>query len=109
MSSSVTFDHPRSRNASATPRPLVSETSRSLDQSPSLVTRRIFEGRTAGAAAQRLRFLAGAGDCVHLGADRSRVARRPAEGRRNYDRAFGNMAVAIGVAELFQRPFDDLA
>ena len=34
MSTSVTFDQPRVRSASATPRPLVSETSRSDDQPP---------------------------------------------------------------------------
>ena len=35
---------------------------RRVDQRPGLVARRVLEGRAAGAAAQRLRFLAGAGD-----------------------------------------------
>src|SRR3954471_21352838 len=82
---------------------------RGIDQYPGLMPRRVLEGRATGAAAQRLRFLAGTGDRVHFPTDRNRVARRPAERRLDHDRAFGNMAVPIGVAELFQRPFDDLA
>src|SRR5205085_2222569 len=42
---------------------------RRVDQRPSLVTRRILEGRAPGAAPQRLRFLASASDRVHLRAD----------------------------------------
>ncbi len=46
-----------------------------VDQRPGLVARRVLEGRAAGAAAQRLRFLARGGDAVHLGADRRRDRR----------------------------------
>src|SRR5690242_14459123 len=42
---------------------------RRVDQRPGLVARRILESRAAGSAAQRLRFLAGASDGVHLRAD----------------------------------------
>src|SRR3954449_2891849 len=84
-------------------------TTRGIDQCPGLMTRRVLEGRATGAAAKRLRFLAGAGNRVHFRADRDRLTWRAAERRRNHDRAFGNIAVAIGVAELFERPFDDLA
>src|SRR5689334_386619 len=78
-----------------------------VDQRPGLVTMRILEGRAAGAAAQRLRFLAGSGDGVHLRADRFRVARFSAESGFDDDSARRHLAVAVGVAELFQRPFDD--
>src|SRR4029079_13273719 len=80
-----------------------------VDQRPGLVARRILEGRTPGTAAERLRFLAGAGDCVHLGADRLGLSRNAAERRLDHDRPFGHLAVAIGVAELVERPFDQLA
>ena len=45
-----------------------------VDQRPRLVPGRILEGRSAGAAAQRLALLARGGDAVHLGLDRRRVA-----------------------------------
>ena len=54
-------------------------------------------------------FLAGAGDGVHLRADRLRVAWATAERRLDDDGALGHLAVPISVAELLQRPFDDLA
>src|SRR6476660_5437524 len=86
-----------------------SAATRRIDQHPGLVTVRVLEGRASGAASERLRFFAGASDRVHLRRDRSRVARLAAEGRFDDDRAFGDLAVAIGVAELFERQFDKIA
>ena len=82
---------------------------RRIDQPPSLVAWRVLEGRAAGAAAQRLRFLAGRGDAVHLRADRRGRARQAAEGRRDDDRAVGQLAMAIGIAELRRGQFSTIA
>src|SRR4051794_18635122 len=80
-----------------------------IDQCPGLVARRVLEGGTARSAAQRLRFLASAGDRLHLGTDRFRLARFALEGRLDDDRAGRHFAVAVGVSELFPLPFDDFA
>src|SRR3954452_2115339 len=80
-----------------------------IDQRPGLVAGRVLEGRAAGAAAERLRFLAGAGDGVHLRADRLKVAGRAPEHGFDDDRALRHFAVAIGVTEPVEWPFDDLA
>src|SRR5439155_938173 len=71
-----------------------------VDECPGLVARRILEGRTAGAASERLRLLAGPGDRVHLGADRLRVAGRPAKHGFDDDRARRDVAVTIAIAKL---------
>src|SRR6185312_15339597 len=84
-------------------------TTSGIDQRPSLVASRILEGRTPGAASQRLRLFAGAGDGVHLGTDRFGIAGRAAESCFDHHRAGGYFAVAIGVAEFLRRPFDHLA
>ena len=82
---------------------------RGIDQGPGLVALRVLEGRAAGAAAQRLGFLAGAGDRVHFRSDGLGVAGLASEGRFNHDGTGRNFAVAIGIVELLQRPFDDFA
>src|SRR4029450_2504239 len=46
-----------------------STAARGVDQRPGPVAGRIFESRAARTAAQRLRFLSGAGDGVHLRTD----------------------------------------
>src|SRR6185503_2215692 len=46
-----------------------------IDQRPRFVARGVLEGRTAGAAADRLRLVARGGDAVHLGANFRWVAR----------------------------------
>src|SRR5205814_8323300 len=71
-----------------------------VDQGPGFVPRRVLEGRAAGATPERLRFLAGASDRVHLGADRVWVAGRAAEHSFDDDGAGGHGAVAVGRAEL---------
>src|SRR6266851_9607472 len=45
-----------------------------VDELPCLATRRILEGRAAGAALDRLGRLAAFGDLVHLGSDHGRIA-----------------------------------
>src|SRR4051794_3325498 len=82
---------------------------RRINQRPSLVARRVLERRAAGAASKRLRFLASAGDRIHLRADRLRVAGCAAEDRLDHHRTRGNFAMTVGVAELFEGPFDRLA
>src|SRR3954464_7598359 len=81
---------------------------RRIDQRPRLVTRRILEGRAAGPASERLRFLPGAGDRVHRGADRVGLARSSAEGSFDDHGAVRNLAVAVSVTELIERPFHAL-
>ena len=71
-----------------------------VDQRPRLVARRVLEGRSAGAAPERLRCLARGGDPIHLGLNRSGIARPALKGRADDDRAVGQFAVAIGVAEV---------
>src|SRR6185295_12930751 len=82
---------------------------RRIDQRPRLVAGRILEGRAARPTPEGLRFFASTGDRVHLGADRLGLARRAAKSRFDHDRAFGHVAVAIGVTELLERPFNQLA
>ena len=78
-----------------------SAAARRVDQRPGLVARRVLEGRAAGAAAQRLRFLARAAMRVHLRADRVGIAGRARETRASTTTApVGHLAVAVGVAEL---------
>src|SRR5690349_8071962 len=82
---------------------------RRVDQRPGLVPWWILEGRAAGAAAKWLRFLASAGNGVHLGTDRFGVAGHAAKHGFDHDRAFRHFAVAISVTELFEGPFGDFA
>src|SRR5690606_35888292 len=62
---------------------------RRIDQPPGLVAGRVLEGRAAGLAPERLRFLARGGDALHLGADHLRIPRDTAEARRDDDRPVG--------------------
>src|SRR4051812_42201761 len=80
----------------------------SVDQRPGLVARRVLESRSAGAAAPRLRLLAGPGDGIHLGADRFGLAGFAGENRLDDDRPFGQFAMTISIAQLVERPFLDV-
>ncbi len=70
-----------------------------VDQRPRLRARRILEGRSAGAAAQRLARLALGGDAVHLGADDGGIAGHALEQRLDHHRALGQRRMTIGISE----------
>ena len=71
-----------------------------VDELPCLVTRRILEGRAAGAALDRLRRLARFGDFFHLRRDRGRIAGRALEQRLREDDVVRRAAMAIGVVHV---------
>src|SRR3546814_6890670 len=74
-----------------------------VDELPGLVPDGVFEGRAAGLRAQRLRGFAARRDAVHFGLDRLGFAGAAAEGGAGHHRAFGQFAMAIGIAEVGER------
>src|SRR5579862_6200278 len=73
---------------------------RLIDQLPRLVTRRIGEGRAAGAGADRLAFLARFLNLVHASRDGERIALAAGESRADKDPIFGHARVAVAEAQL---------
>src|SRR4029079_14759926 len=71
-----------------------------IDQLPGLLAGRILEGRAAGAALDRLHFLAIGGDAVHLGEDVRGLARVALEQRLGEDEILRRAAMAILVMKL---------
>ncbi len=74
-----------------------------IDQRPCLFAWRVLEGRTARAAAQRLRFLARGSDAVHFGLDDSRLLGMATEGGADDDTPLRQGRMAIGIAKLLYR------
>ncbi len=75
-------------------------TARGVNQFPGLVSRRIFEGRTAGLGPDRLRLLASLRDPVHLGTDDFGIARPALEARRDHHRIFREHRMTIGILQI---------
>src|SRR5690606_37161216 len=71
-----------------------------VDQLPRLAARRVLEGRSAGAALDRLRRLARPGDLVHLGGDGVAVALRALKQRLREDHVVTDRTMAIAVAHV---------
>jgi hypothetical protein len=76
---------------------------RLVDQLPGLHFRRVLERRAAGLLADRLRGFAGAGDALHLGFDRGRLARAALKHRGGEDDVLGRRTVTIGKAHVGAR------
>src|SRR5262245_66327575 len=64
------------------------------------MTRRVLEGRAAGAALDRLGRLARLGDFLHLRGDLGRIATRALEQRLREDDVVGCAAMAIAVVHV---------
>src|SRR5262249_13570186 len=68
-----------------------------IDELPRFVTRRVLEGRAAGAALDRLGRFARLGDFLHLRGDLGRIAARALEQRLREMEAGGRAKMAIAV------------
>src|SRR5690348_3665415 len=73
-----------------------SAATRGIDQLPGFVAGRILEGRSTGAALDRLRRLARLGDLVHFGCNRRTVALPPLENRLGEDEILRRAAMPVG-------------
>src|SRR4051812_28005729 len=71
-----------------------------IDQLPSLMSRRVLEGRAAGTTLDRLRGLARLGDLVHLGGNNRGIAWVTGEQRFGEDDVVWRAAMAIGVMHI---------
>src|SRR5262249_59245777 len=71
-----------------------------IDELPRFMTRRVLEGRAAGAALDRLGRLARFGDFLHLCGDLGRIAGRALEQRLREDDVVGRAAVALAVVHV---------
>ena len=80
-----------------------------VDQLPRLAAIGVLEGRSAGLAPQRLAGFAARRDAVHFSLYGLRLSGGTTKPRRNDNRAFGQLRMAIGVVEIGERQRDKAA